>query len=287
MSIDRRKFVKLAGVGVAAVAAKPATDLLARTREIKSQANPGETLPQENPATARRWAMTVDMRKVTHQRIEKVIDACHELHNVPKIKGKDEIKWIWEEHFAHAFHEQDLHYVDEALKHLPTPLLCNHCDDPPCTRVCPTQATWKRESDGIVMMDWHRCIGCRYCVVACPYGSRSFNFRDPRPHIEGPLNAEFPTRMRGVVEKCTFCEERLSRGEMPACVEASEGMLSFGDLEDPNSDVSRILAETFSIRRKPALGTQPQIYYVISAKPGSGDGGHHDEQTMNQGGSHD
>ena len=70
------------------------------------------------------------------------------------------------------------------------PPLVNHCDDPPCVRVCPTQATFKREEDGIVMMDYHRCIGCRFCMAACPYGSRSFNFRDPRPFIK-KINARF------------------------------------------------------------------------------------------------
>jgi molybdopterin-containing oxidoreductase family iron-sulfur binding subunit len=130
-------------------------------------------------------------------------------------------------------------------------------------RVCPTKATWKRESDGIVMMDWHRCIGCRYCVVGCPYGSRSFNWRDPRPFIE-ETNTEYPTRTRGVVEKCTFCDSRLDHGQMPACVEACKhGALVFGDLEDPDSEVRKLLSEHFTLRRKPALGTQPEVYYIV------------------------
>jgi molybdopterin-containing oxidoreductase family iron-sulfur binding subunit len=176
---------------------------------------------------------------------------------------KDEIKWIWSEEFEKAFPSQEGEYVAERHHHQPVLVLCNHCDNPPCTRVCPTQATWKRESDGIVMMDWHRCIGCRYCVVACPYGSRSFNWRDPRPAI-ADAHAEFPTRMRGVVEKCTFCEERLARGRLPACVEACEhGEMVFGDLEDPNSEVRRLLREHFTLRRKTNLGTQPEIYYIV------------------------
>ena len=125
------------------------------------------------------------------------------------------------------------------------------------------QATWKREKDGIVMMDWHRCIGCRYCVAACPYGSRSFNWRDPRPFID-KINPEYPTRTRGVVEKCTFCEERLSRGYMPSCVEVCKhGALAFGDLEDPDSTVRRLLHDNFSLRRKPGLGTNPEVYYLV------------------------
>jgi molybdopterin-containing oxidoreductase family iron-sulfur binding subunit len=113
------------------------------------------------------------------------------------------------------------------------------------------------------MMDWHRCIGCRYCVVACPYGSRSFNWKDPRPAID-EITPDYPTRMRGVVEKCTFCEERLARGLEPACVEAcSNDEIVFGDLNDPNSGVRQLLAERMAIRRKAGLGTQPEVYYII------------------------
>jgi len=128
--------------------------------------------------------------------------------------------------------------------------------------VCPTKATFKR-SDGIVMMDFHRCIGCRFCMAGCPYGSRSFNWRDPRPFVQD-VRKEFPTRMRGVVEKCSFCAERLAEGLPPACVEACKvKALVFGDLEDPNSEVREILQRHHSIRRKPELGTMPQIYYLV------------------------
>ena len=113
------------------------------------------------------------------------------------------------------------------------------------------------------MMDWHRCIGCRYCILACPYGARSFNWRDPRPHIK-ETNPDYPTRMRGVVEKCTFCEERLARGELPACVTACDkGALAFGDLEDPHSEVRKLLEDRFSIRRRAGLGTQPEVFYLV------------------------
>ena len=123
----------------------------------------------------------------------------------------------------------------------PFPLLCNHCQNPPCVRVCPTKATFQRP-DGIVAMDYHRCIGCRYCMAGCPYGSRSFNFRDPKPFIDKETrNPEFPARMRGVVEKCNFCVDRLAQGLMPACVEASKGAIAFGDLDDPESEVRKLL----------------------------------------------
>jgi molybdopterin-containing oxidoreductase family iron-sulfur binding subunit len=129
-------------------------------------------------------------------------------------------------------------------------------------RVCPAQATWKRD-DGVVTIDQHRCIGCRYCVAACPYGSRSFNWMDPRPFIPAPL-ASYPTRTRGVVEKCNLCEERLAAGQRPACVEACpERAMVFADRADPASEINRLLAERYALRRKPELGTRPQVFYLI------------------------
>ena len=117
------------------------------------------------------------------------------------------------------------------------------------------------------MMDQHRCIGCRYCVVACPYGSRRFNWKDPRPFIKGDIHADFPTRTKGVVEKCNFCAERLARGLLPACVEACQiqgaKALVFGDPTDPDSEVARVLREKYTIRRKNHLGTGPQIFYTV------------------------
>jgi len=254
MSIERRDFLKLAGLGAIGLAAKPAVDLFANVKP----------LPEESPLSGKRWAMVVDLRKCQEEKnCTKCIDACHKTHNVPDLGNpKDEIKWIWKESFHGAFHDLEHQHLEEHIKHGPAIVLCNHCDEPACVRVCPTGATWKRE-DGIVMMDWHRCIGCRYCIVGCPYGARSFNWKDPREAIK-TIDPDFPTRMRGVVEKCTFCEERLSRGDMPACVEVCPvKALTFGDLDDADSEVRKLLHKHFTIRRKPALGTQPQIYYIV------------------------
>ena len=165
--------------------------------------------------------------------------------------------------FDHAFPDEMNEYLTPKIKAQVFPMLCNHCTNPPCVRVCPTQATYKLPN-GIVTMDYHRCIGCRFCMAGCPYGARSFNFVDPRKYLpEQVPNPKFPTRMIGVVEKCTFCVERLDKGMLPACVEASGGRILFGDLEDPNSVVRKALAENFTIRRKPSLGTQPGVYYII------------------------
>jgi len=111
-------------------------------------------------------------------------------------------------------------------------------------------------------MDYHRCIGCRYCMAACPYGARSFNWKDPRPFIK-KIKEDFPTRTKGVVEKCSFCEERLAKGLKPACVEAcTTKALTFGDLNEPNSQVRNLLASKPNIRRKAYLGTEPKVFYL-------------------------
>jgi molybdopterin-containing oxidoreductase family iron-sulfur binding subunit len=186
-------------------------------------------------------------------------DACHRAHNVPTIPDRSrEVKWIWKAPFKKVFPESE--YV--AIKDVDVPVFCNHCANPSCVRVCPTGATWKRE-DGIVMMDWHRCIGCRYCVAACPYGSRSFNWVDPRPHVKA-LRGDFPTRTTGVVEKCNLCEERLAKGEPPACVAVCpEQALLFGNLRDPGSPVRAALAARPGWRRRPELGTEPAVFYLL------------------------
>ena len=112
-----------------------------------------------------------------------------------------------------------------------------------------------------VLHDTPRCIGCRFCMAGCPFGARSFNFRDPQPYVKD-VNPEFPMRTRGVVEKCTFCTERLAQGKLPACVEASEGAMIFGDLNDPESEVSKYIAEKGAQPYMPENGTTPSVYYV-------------------------
>jgi molybdopterin-containing oxidoreductase family iron-sulfur binding subunit len=229
-----------------------------------SRLAPATAPPAGGGGTGKRWAMLVNLTACGKRNgCTACIEACHRTHNVPSFGNrKDEIKWIWTIPYPEAFPEQKHDLLKQELRRLPTPVLCNHCDNPPCVRVCPVRATWKRE-DGLVMQDYHRCIGCRYCMVACPYGARSFNWRDPRRFIAG-TNPDFPTRTQGVVEKCNFCEERLVQGRPPACVEACpEGALLFGDLEDGESGLRRILESHHSLRRKPELGTRPQVYYLM------------------------
>lgn len=157
---------------------------------------------------------------------------------------------------------------------------CMQCEEAPCVHVCPVQATYYRE-DGIVAMDYNRCIGCRYCQVACPYGARVFNWRDPIPKDASPHAPDFgiqevESRPRGVVEKCHFCSHRIDRAEergltpgvdpvaTPACVVACPtGARVFGDTTDPNSPISKARREAkVTIRLREELSTQPRVFYV-------------------------
>jgi Fe-S-cluster-containing dehydrogenase component len=254
MIISRKKFLKISGISMLAVTGERFTGL----------AEAMQSSPFPKALTANRWAMVINLKKCMQEEgCTKCMDACHQCHNVPDIKESAHgIKWIWKEPFQHAFPSDHNEYQAAGIKRIQAPLLCNHCDNPPCVRVCPTQATWKRE-DGIVMMDWHRCIGCRYCMAACPYGSRSFNWKDPRPDIARQTR-DFPTRTKGVVEKCNFCDERLAQGKLPACVEACpQKAMIFGDLDAAGSEVRQLLESEYTIRRKPELGTKPEIFYIV------------------------
>jgi molybdopterin-containing oxidoreductase family iron-sulfur binding subunit len=260
MEESRRSFLKLGGLCALGIGALPVVDALGKTDLPKVMTDP-------KALVGKRWAMVVDMKKCWEKGkpgCKDCILACHVTHNVPEIGNvKEEVKWLWTEKFENAFPGQESHFMPGNMSEKPFMILCNHCAQAPCVRVCPTQATFKRP-DGITMMDFHRCIGCRYCMAGCPYGARSFNWKDPRNFIKTELNMTFPTRERGVVEKCNFCDERLAVGKPPACVEACKiGGLVFGDLEDPNSEVRKVLASQFTIRRKPELGTDPSVFYII------------------------
>jgi len=207
MKINRRQFLKIAGASTVLG--------LGGTAVVNMIANDGleasHVMTDERALLAKRWAMAIDMRKfTTEEDYRRVINACHSIHNVPDIGNpKDEVKWIWSDGYEHVFPGQENEYMEESIKELPFIVLCNHCDNPPCVRVCPTKATFKRK-DGIVMMDQHRCIGCRFCMAACPFGARSFNWRDPRPFIKKE-NLEYPTRTKGVVKNVRSALSELPR----------------------------------------------------------------------------
>lgn len=244
---DRRQFLEVVGLGATALAAGCGR-------------GSGE-------ATGPRLAMAIDIGACErHPGCRDCIDACHAVHNVPAFREPaHRIEWLGKEPFAAVFPEEVHELMTEERRESPVLVLCNHCGSPPCTRVCPTGATWKRD-DGIIMMDEHRCIGCRYCMAACPYGARSFNWRDPREGLPR-VDPGYPTRTTGVVEKCTFCAERLREGQRPACVEAATkrgcGAILWGDLDEPEGPLAQALRSRNVIRRRPSLGTDPHVFYLL------------------------
>ncbi len=147
------------------------------------------------------------------------------------------------------------------------PIQCQQCERPPCVKVCPTKATWK-EPDGIIVIDYNWCIGCRYCMAACPYWARHFNWTEPYIEAE-EINTNMHylgnrLRMKGVVEKCTFCIQRTREGRFPACVEICPvGARKFGNLLDPESEIRKILESKRVFRLKEEAGTQPKFFYFM------------------------
>ena len=214
MDKSRRTFFK----GVAA-----AVGTTALSGEVKA----GENRPMGSKD--HRWAMVVDLRKCIGCQACTV--ACIHENAVPM------------GHFRTIVSTYELKKNGEVSSAM-LPRLCNHCDNPPCVPVCPVKATYQRH-DGIVVVDNSRCVGCSYCVQACPYDARF-------------INPETQT-----ADKCTFCVHRVEAGLLPACVETCVGGARiFGDLKDPASHVSRLLREAGTDVLKQELGTKPHVYYI-------------------------
>ena len=160
--------------------------------------------------------------------------------------------------YEHEVPQDDKYYM---------PVQCQQCDNPPCVTVCPVEATWKEE-DGIVVVDYNWCIGCRYCEAACPYHARRFNWEQPEiPADEiNPDQGFLSNRIRpqGTMEKCHFCLHRTREGRAPACLEVCPtGARVFGDLNDPNSDINWVLKNKRVFVLKEELGTQPSFFYFF------------------------
>ncbi len=188
-----------------------------------------------------------------------------EKHNMPvhwiKVFEMDKRKGV-------DFVEANLYYNPEEVPqegHFYMPVQCHQCENPPCVKVCPVGATWK-ERDGIVVIDYNWCIGCRYCMVACPYGARHFNWTEPYlPPDEINTNTHLlgnRPRYKGVVEKCTFCIHRVRLGRYPACVEVCPvGARKFGNLLDPKSEIRYIIENKRIFVLKEELNTLPKFFY--------------------------
>ncbi len=243
MTMDRREFLKSGGLFL--VGTSCASGLYLVTRPGTGSASTG------GRSTGCKYGMVIDLKKCRFG-CTACLDACRHENNVA----------------FHGDERWDIHWIRKVKVKEPgsseeksVPLLCNHCDDPPCAQVCPIQATYKRH-DGIVIVDHHRCMGCRYCMIACPYNARFFNYKE---NEEWP-NKNFPKRSHGVAESCNFCAHLLDAGGMPACVAACRkvkaGALALGDLNDPDSEVSRLIADNPVKRIREDLGTEPKVYYI-------------------------
>ena len=221
---------------------------------------PGGTAQAAPSTQGRRWGMVIDLERCRRD-CRACLDACRTENNVAFYGDERwDVHWIRKVELRPREHAAP---EDEA-QNKSVVLLCNHCDEPPCAQVCPVQATYKRD-DGIVIVDHHRCIGCRYCVIACPYNARFFNFKEAHGDESWP-NKDFPRRSHGVAEACTLCAHRLDRGQPPACVEACAATnaraLTVGDLNDPESEAARLVASRAVKRIRPDLGTEPKVYYL-------------------------
>jgi molybdopterin-containing oxidoreductase family iron-sulfur binding subunit len=163
---------------------------------------------------------------------------------------------FWNEVLTHFEGE----YPNVRATIIPRP--CFHCSNPPCIKVCPVGATYVDEESGLVLQRYERCIGCRYCAVACPYGARYFNWYKPEWPASTKLyqNPDVPIRPKGIVEKCLYCIQRLP---IPACVQAcSSGARFFGDLASPDSEVAQLARSPRAVRLLEDLGTEPNCIYL-------------------------
>jgi len=256
--VSRRDFMTLLiGAGAtfvaAATLAEPLTNLVS---PALSGGGDGGHGVGESPY---HWVMVIDLNKCVG--CDYCVYACQATNDT-----RDDMRW-------------NIREVDETetgnIFHVTRP--CLHCSNAPCVEVCPVKATYNR-ADGLVVMDYDRCIGCRYCQTACPYGAREFNWEDrtdENPVVPDFGRPEVARRARGVVEKCTFCIHRIDAGlanglmpgvdsaATPACVNICPVTARwFGDINDPNSEVSRIIDEQPTLRLREDLGTEPNVYYI-------------------------
>lgn len=221
-----------------------------------------------------RWGMVIDLDRCTG--CQACVIACKAENNIPFV-GEEEahqgrrISWM---EIITEFHESG---GKTRARFIPRP--CLHCEEAPCTKVCPVYATYS-DPEGLVAQIYHRCIGCRFCMVACPYNAKYFNWRqyEVPETMKNQVNPDVSVRQKGVVEKCTFCHHRLLKAKdrarhegrdlaredyVPACVESCPTRsITFGDLDDAGSEVARLSRSTRAFRLLEELGTEPKVFYL-------------------------
>jgi molybdopterin-containing oxidoreductase family iron-sulfur binding subunit len=202
-----------------------------------------------------KWGMVIDLNKCIA--CEACTVACKVEHTTP-----DGVYW------SRVVSTEQGQYPNVVRVAIPMP--CMHCEDAPCVKVCPTEASYKRP-DGIVLINYDKCIGCQYCIAVCPYGARTFVENIGSYFSSGPSVWEqlgYYVQQSGVVEKCTLCSNRIDQGVEPACVQTCPAFARyFGDLDDPNSQVSQMVSSGNAVRLLDELGTKPSVYYIPPPKP--------------------
>nr|VFK12360.1 MAG: prokaryotic molybdopterin-containing oxidoreductase family, iron-sulfur binding subunit [Candidatus Kentron sp. LPFa]VFK28575.1 MAG: prokaryotic molybdopterin-containing oxidoreductase family, iron-sulfur binding subunit [Candidatus Kentron sp. LPFa] len=239
--VNRRGF--FSSLGVTAVMLGPGATLLSLVN-ARSMDEPIE-------GSARRWGMLIDVNRCVDG-CDECISACSKENGLTSHgRPKTDVQWI------RKVTIRDLRFGQEVS----LPLMCQHCQYPPCVDVCPTGASFQR-TDGIVLVDRHICIGCRYCMMACPYKARSFvheSVSNQKPHAP---------RGKGTVEACTFCVHKIDSNDsdpMPACVDAciakGHNAMVFGDLEDPGSQISKELKKYPGVELRGDMRLEPNVRY--------------------------
>jgi molybdopterin-containing oxidoreductase family iron-sulfur binding subunit len=280
--IDRRSFLKGLGVSLPALIA---ADVIAprgaeAARYSRTEVQPLPLLgvaeadvvvrmqrdlerALQKPVDQRKWTMAIDLRKCTG--CNACVNACRSENALPPGVV-----------YRIVVEEESGTYPNVGERYVPRP--CMQCDNPPCVPVCPVSATYKRP-DGVVAIDYDKCIGCRYCITACPYGARTFDFGEfytkATPQVQ-PYETERPSfdygkkwRRNGTkspignARKCHFCLHRVEVGVLPACVTTCIGRATFfGDANDPESLIAELIAKPNAHRLKEELGTNPKVYYL-------------------------
>jgi molybdopterin-containing oxidoreductase family iron-sulfur binding subunit len=271
-ALSRRDLVqRLVGIGAGALATALAAG--ASVASLTTAPPARAAVPEGGIPSKRkfRYGMVIDTRRCVGCRA--CVVACKAENKTPPGVS---YTVVVEEAVANRFDDKPLFMTKP----------CFHCENPPCVDVCPVSATFKRERDGIVVIDYDRCIGCRYCITGCPYGARHFDFGENYPSVAAgtalawvpsPEYGQFRTRTPqgspvGNVRKCTFClhlqdpEGRYDKaaGRWPACAKTCTGhAIFFGDFNDPESEVSKLVRERQPIRLKEELGTEPNVHYLL------------------------
>jgi molybdopterin-containing oxidoreductase family iron-sulfur binding subunit len=234
---SRRGFLGVAAAGIAGVMLAPGIRLI----EIAQAATPGAS-----PKV--RWGMLIDTTKCATG-CDDCVTACNKENGLSSGTSPTDSQWI---------RKVELRQVATG-RTASLPVMCQHCAEPPCVDVCPTGASFKR-ADGIVLVDRHSCIGCRYCMMACPYKARSF--------VHEEITNQLPDvpRGKGTVESCTLCVHRIDRGDKTtacadACSQAGHGAIVFGDLNDPQSEIARRVREVTSRPLRADLQLDPGVRY--------------------------